>query len=254
MHIERFLERHALSPRNVDLAFLSEIARAYSALPYENVTKILKDARSSATDQKFRLAEEVFEDHLRWNTGGTCFSLCNALQELLSNCGFESFIAMGDMHYGANIHCAIIVRLQEDSYLVDPGYLLHQPIPLPQTEVRISTSMSEVILKNEGGSNFSLFTEENGVRKWRYRLKAVPTQREEFRRHWEHSFTLNSMEAVILSRANHNGRLYYRKERMELVQPHQRTKQKISRHDHQTLSQMFGLPADLIAQAQILKS
>jgi hypothetical protein len=176
------------------------------------------------------------------------------LQDLLTSCGFESFIAMGDMHYGANIHCAVVVRLQQDSYLLDPGYLLHQPIRLPEIQVRIATPMNTVIVKNEGAYNFSLFTEENGTIKWRYLLKALPVSREEFERHWNHSFSLNSMEAVILTRANHNGRLYYRKDRMELVQPHQRTKQKITRNDHQTLAQAFGLPADLIAQAQSLKS
>jgi arylamine N-acetyltransferase len=254
MHVRRFLERYALVPGKADLAFLSELVRAYSALPYENVTKILKDSRGIGFAQKFRLADEVFEDHLRWNTGGTCFSLCNALQELLATCGFQSFIAMGDMHYGANIHCAIIVALNEQSYLVDPGYLLHQPIPLPETEIRFPTSMNTVILKNEGTSNYSLFTEEHSGMKWRYRLKAVPTSRDEFENHWANSFSLNSMETVILTRSNESGRLYYRKNRMELVQPHQRIKQKIARDDHQTLSQLFGVPADLISQAQTLKS
>jgi arylamine N-acetyltransferase len=254
MHMQRFLERSALVPRNPDLKFLAELARSYSALPYENVTKILKEARTAGAQQKFRLTEEVFEDHMRWNTGGTCFSLCNALQDLLTDCGFDSFIAMGDMHYGPNIHCAVVVRLAQGSFLLDPGYLLHQPIRLPELETRVPTTMNTVIVKNEGSYNFSLFTEENGTTKWRYLLKAIPTAREEFERHWEHSYSLNSMEAVILSRANENGRLYYRKDRMELVAPNQRIKQKITPDDHQTLSQMFGLPADLIAKAQSLKS
>jgi len=253
MHIERFLERYTLFPREPDFQFLTDVMKAYSTLPYENVTKILKDARSSSTRQKFRRTEEVFDDHLRWNTGGTCFSLCNALQELLMFCGFNAFIAMGDMHYGVNIHCSIIVRLQDRAYLLDPGYLLHQPIPLPATEIRVNTRMNIVLLKNEGDNRFSLYTEENGVTKWRYRLKAIAVQREEFERHWAHSFSLNSMENVLLTRLNASGRLYYRKDRVELVRPHQRMKQKIKDNDFQTLSQLFGLPADLIMQAQRLK-
>jgi arylamine N-acetyltransferase len=250
MQIERFLRRHALSPRQADLRLLQDVASAYSSLPYENVTKILKDARCSSSYQKFRQTEEVFEDHLRWNTGGTCFSLCNALEGLLTFCGFEAFIAMADMHYGANIHCAIVVALEQDRYLLDPGYLLHQPLPLPATEINIVTKMNTVVLKNEGEEQYSLFTKENGIQKWRYRLKAVRVSREEFEQHWLHSFSLNSMENVMITRLSDSGRLYYRKDRIEVVQHDLRKKQKIESHDVQTLSQTFGLPSDLILQAQ----
>ena len=107
--LSKFWERYSLDELEPDFAHLSRIASAFSNLPYENVTKILKDARSTTVGQKLRGTEEVLQDHLRWNTGGTCFSLCNALASILENCGFQAFIAMADMHYGPNIHCAVIV-------------------------------------------------------------------------------------------------------------------------------------------------
>ena len=250
MQIQRFLERHTLSPRQADLQLLQSVASAYSNLPYENITKILKDARCSGSQQKFRRTDEVFEDHLRWNTGGTCFSLCNALQELLTFCGFEAFIAMADMHYGTNIHCAVVVEMEKERYLLDPGYLLHQPLFLPANEIRIVTKMNTVVLKNEGPDLYSLFTKENGMEKWRYRLRAYPVTREEFEQHWLHSFSLNSMENVTITRLSDSGRLYYRKDRIEVVQHDLRKKQKIESDDVQTLSQTFSLPSDLILQAQ----
>ena len=118
--LNRFLERYGVGPQSPDLKLLGRIARAYSNLPYENVTKILKSATQAASEQKLRRTEEVLDDHLRWNTGGTCFSLCNALSGILHACGFESHIAMADMHYGANIHCAIIVTISDRRYLIDP--------------------------------------------------------------------------------------------------------------------------------------
>jgi arylamine N-acetyltransferase len=250
MQIQRFLERHALSRVQADLQLLQALASAYSNLPYENVTKILKDARCSGVQQKFRQTEEVLEDHLRWNTGGTCFSLCNAFQELLAFCGFDAFIAMADMHYGTNIHCGIVVQLENHRYLLDPGYLLHQPLPLPETEISIVTKMNTVALKNEELNLYSLFTKENGIQKWRYRLKAHPVSREEFEQHWLHSFSLNSMENVMITRLSDSGRLYYRKDRIEVVHHDLRKKQKIKSSDVHTLSQTFGLPSDLILQAQ----
>jgi arylamine N-acetyltransferase len=246
---ELFFDRYRVQRRPDELQLLCSLTTAYSNLPYENVTKILKDARSSSSQEKLRHTSEVLQDHLRWNTGGTCFSLCNALQELLTYCGFDGFIAMADMYYGPNIHCAVISKVGGQHYLIDPGYLLHQPIPLPNDSVSIRTSMNTIHLKNEGNATYSLFTEEHGIRKWRYRLRDQSISRAEFEKYWIHSFSLNSMEHIMLTRANDSGRLYYRKDRLELVQHSTRTKQKISSTDAVTLSQMFGLPADLIQAA-----
>ena len=250
--IRQFLDRYCVGPENADLKLLAMIAGAFSFLPYENVTKILKHARCVDSDSQLRRTKEVLEDHLRWNTGGTCFSLCNALLEVLTQNGFEAFIAMGDMHYGANIHCAVIVKLLGRLYLLDPGYLLHQPIPLPQNgeEVRLHTSMNTVIVKWEENGIVSLYTEESGCRKWRYRLRVFPTDAAEFEKHWIRSFSLNSMETILLSRINEHGRIYFRKDRLENVSPAARKKAIVSPDDAMALSHVFGLPADLIASAQ----
>jgi arylamine N-acetyltransferase len=249
-NVRRFFDRYDLSCKSPDLDFLSQLAKAYSNLPYENVTKILKSRSGSVSEEKFRRTEEVLTDHMNWNTGGTCFSLCNALEEILTSCGFSAFIAMADMHYGENIHCAVIVTIAGSRYLLDPGYLLHDPIPLPNVQISHQTLMNTIVLKNERKENYSLFTEENGIQRWRYRLRARPVTRFDFEKHWLHSFSLNSMEAVMLTRMNDSGRLYYRKDRLELVGPARRTSQKITVADSGMLSTMFGVPSDLILQAR----
>ncbi len=251
-NIERFLQRYSVSRLDTDLSLLKAIASAYKNLPYENVTKILKESGANGSMQRLRYTEELLEDHLLRRTGGTCFSLCNALQQILHHCAFEAFIGMADMHYGTNIHCAVVATTQGDKYLLDPGYLLHEPIPLPKVEVVRNTPMNQVILRNEGNDIYSLYTIESRQEKWRYRLRAQPVSTEEFDRHWDHSFSLNSMEHVTLSLVSDTGRLYYRKDKLELVRPQQRTSQKVSAGESQMLASMFGLPPDLIAQAQKL--
>lgn len=199
-----------------------------------------------------RQAGEVLEDHLRWNTGGTCFSLCNTLHNLLSELGYYSFIAMADMHYGHNIHCAVIAVLDEGRFLLDPGYLLHDPIPLPSSglEVIQTNPMNTVVVWNEKENIHSLYTWEGSQKKWRYRLRAWPTPQEEFEQHWLHSFALNSMEHLLLSRVNSSGRIYFRKNRLEQVSSGRRAKQTISADEANTLSDVFGIPADLLQLAR----
>src|SRR5438874_10638176 len=103
--VDQFLARHGLNSGDSDFAQLRQLSAAFAFLPYENVTKILKASRSGSAAGGIRGCEEVLQDHLRWNTGGTCFSLCNALQNILKHSGFDSFIAMADMRYGNDIHC-----------------------------------------------------------------------------------------------------------------------------------------------------
>jgi arylamine N-acetyltransferase len=248
----QFRERYSLNDSAIDFAQLKNIAEAFACLPYENITKILKDANSTSVRGKLRKEEEVIEDHLRWNTGGTCFSLCNALNAILKNSGFDPFIAMGDMHYGDNIHCAVIVPLNGRHYLIDPGYLLHDPIVLPEiaNETRHKTNMNTVVMRREDETTFSLYTIESSQLKWRYRLHAVPISDEEFERHWIHSFSLNSMEHVTLSRMTPNGRLYFRKGRLDQVSESQRIRTDFQESAAHELSEIFGLPADLICNAR----
>ena len=244
--IDTFLSRYGFNGKPA----LGDIAAAFSNLPYENVTKIIKESRSVQSSQSLRLTEEVLSDHLRWNTGGTCFSLCNSLLDVLRGCGFLGWIAMADMHYGENIHCAVIVEQEGARYLLDPGYLLHQPIQLPEAgEVRVKTPMNTVLVSFESMDRFSLYTEEGGQRKWRYRIKATPTPPEEFVRHWIHSFSLNSMDAVMLSRVSTTGRLYFRKNQLEEVTANSRRREKLDAGSASELSAVFGIPSDLILQA-----
>ena len=248
--ISTFADRYSLHPIDPDLLQLKRIGAAFYHLPYENVTKILKEARSSNIHQKLRKTDEVLSDHLRWNTGGTCFSLCNALLSVLKSSGFEAFVAMADMHYGANIHCVVVVLLPEGRFVLDPGYLLHIPmrLPDPDCEQVTKTIMNTVVLQSEGNENFSLFTIEHSQRKWRYRLKAYPVPPEEFELHWIHSFSLNSMEHLMMTRLDNVGRLYFRKNHLEHVNESER--RILNKPEAIALSYLFGVPADLISSAR----
>jgi len=247
----RFLHAYSVPSAGAELAHLRLLAKAFSSLPYENVTKILKEAKTAGSMQKLRDPSEVLEDHLRWRTGGTCFSLCNTLNELLTQSGYCSFIAMADMHYGRNIHCAVIVEIESQRYLLDPGYLLAEPIllPLEGQKSMIQTAMNAIYLKCESHYDFSLYTEERSELKWRYRLRAIPVAREEFLQHWIRSFSLNSMENLLLSRLDEAGRIYFRKNRLDLVGKSGREKRLIGADEVHQLSSIFGVPSDLIQQA-----
>ncbi len=114
----------------------------------------------------------------------------------------------------------------------------------------IVTAMNTVIYEGEAANAVSLHTVEGGVRKWRYRLKLQPVSEEEFRLHWQRSFSLNTIEHIMLSRLGDSGRLYFRKNTLEQVGNTGRRKQIVRPEDGETLSSIFGVPGDLIMDAR----
>jgi hypothetical protein len=75
---------------------------------------------------------EVVADHLRWGTGGTCFALTETFLTVLRRLGYRCRPVLCDMKAGADTHCAVLIELPEGPHLMDPGYLLHRPLPLPR--------------------------------------------------------------------------------------------------------------------------
>jgi hypothetical protein len=145
----------------------------------------------------------------------------------------------------------VIVALDQKRYLLDPGYLLQEPLLLPESglEVHRKTAMNTVVLRNEQPDVYSLFTIETGQTKWRYRLRATPVARQEFEQYWIRSFSLNTMEQLMLSRLDQGARLYFRKDRLECVSQSNRTKKHLTPADVSELSTIFGVPGELIRLA-----
>jgi hypothetical protein len=77
-YMAHFGMRPNLPPREL----LEKVLETYSALPYEDLAKIIKKSR--------RIPTEVIRDHIDWGTDGTCFSLTSALMELVCEPGWEA--------------------------------------------------------------------------------------------------------------------------------------------------------------------
>jgi len=144
--VRRFLTRFRIDPDALPRdRLLRTVLRAFSHLPYENLTKILKDAAPGGPTR--REPEEVLLDHFRYGTGGTCFSLVATLRHILLGLGFDATPILADRTYGPDTHCALIVRLDDQPVLADPGYLLAEPLPLDGPEERrIVTPFHEIRL------------------------------------------------------------------------------------------------------------
>ncbi len=252
LDIQKALKILNLKGSSPNKEFLDKIVSEFSRLPYENITKILKYSRHPDTDQKMRLPDEVLECFNAFGTGGTCFSLVNTLYGILLGCGFKARIVMGDMKYGDDLHCALLVRLDRQTFLVDPGYLITRPVPLPpRGYIRIKTPINSLrIVHDPDKRRIYLFTENKGVEKWRYRLKIEPLSMERFKELWLRTFRFNMMESILITKVSEEGQLYLRNQSVQRVNRQQRIRSRVDQDYSGEVSRLFSLPSGLVDEAR----
>ncbi len=260
--LDRFLEHFDLRRGSCSREFLSAVATAFSTLPYENLSKILRWSESGGSEGARRGPDEVISEHIRLGTGGTCFSLTATLLHILRGLGWRAEPILADRHYGADTHCALVVWIDGAPHLIDPGYLIVKPIPLDPdllksgaaedgAGVRVRTSFNDVVLVPTGdGERIELHTEHRGQRSHRLTLKTGPVDAGTFLRAWDASFKWDMMRYPVLTRVSGDLHVYLqgqrlqRRGRTELRREELRAEEVASR-----IRSEFGLDATLVERA-----
>lgn len=252
--IRKFLDYFRVDFRLHNLELLAEVQKKFTRIPYENVTKIIKSYEHPDQEARYRFPEEIIDDHIQFAAGGTCFSLVYYLRKILDELEFSCSTHMADMHYGSDIHCAIVTEICGVKYLVDPGYLLTTPIQLSDNQPVIHETSSNIIEVVPAETGYNVFTIEQGRRKWRYRIKSTPVTDDEFTCHWDASFGYNMMNALLISRADEDGRLYFRKNRFSRINKSGKKNENVTGLEEEFAAQVFGMDKTLVRKAlNILK-
>ena len=234
------------------LAALEQILAAFSHLPYENLSKIIKFNHHGGDEgARLRLPEEVMEDHLRHGTGGTCFSLTFFLHSILMQHGFSCYVIMGDMKAGRNLHCALIVQVAGEKYLVDPGYVLRRPMALDPARPRLyHNEYNGVELRYDPRvQSYDVFTFTPAEMKWRYRFIDRSISAVEFWAHWQASFQRNSMHALCLTRGREDELIFILKDFMRITSLAGKRNVNLKHHLHHTIHAIFGIAPEYVEQA-----
>lgn len=246
-----FMKASRISAVNPERELLEKIVEAFSKLPYENISKIIKLSDHLEDEEQIRLPEEVVEGHLTEGLGGTCFSLTFTLQSILAQSGFSCYPVMAHMRAGRNIHCALVTWLGETKFLIDPGYLLGKPVELhPRKPYSFRNDFTHVELRFQPDDGaYHLYTFSGQERKWRYRFKDRPTGPEDFLRYWQDSFHKNAMHGICLNRVTSRGLVYVRKKFMRDITPEGKRNVNIKRNYHSAILDTFGIRQELVEQA-----
>lgn len=240
------------SPRKL----LGQIVTAFSRLPYENITKIIKHSEEGSPEKARRYPEEVIKNHIDWGSGGTCFSLTSALLYLVRALGWKADAILADRRYGQDTHCALLVWINDIPHLLDPGFLIVDPIPVTDMEKGMDAGFNRLILEPEArNARISLSTVRNGSKTYRLTYKMDPVDPGQFLKAWDASFDWDMMHYPLLTRTGAAGQVYLRGSRLQVSSIDSVQAQDLERDRLVSkISEAFNLHPDIVARAlSILK-
>ncbi|HEV2063161.1 MAG TPA: arylamine N-acetyltransferase [Thermoanaerobaculia bacterium] len=103
-------------------------SRFVARVPFENASKILRNAAESDPARKPRRPEVFWREHVETGSGGTCFARVEAFRALVVSLGFSARRALGRVHDDFD-HAALFVERDGRAWICDVGYPL--PFVLP---------------------------------------------------------------------------------------------------------------------------
>lgn len=235
-----------------------DLCERISHVTYENLTKIIRYAQAGNADNARKL-DDSYENNLdSWMGGGTCFSLTWHLYQELRHMGYAPKLLMGDKRIEKNIHCALLLPIDSENFLLDPGYLIFEPLKIPEaipfkkSQAFFPLVPNTVRLDLENGV-LALYTGSiRGPMKLRFEFDIRGVSPQEFQRHWSESFNREMMTYPVLNRLDREKgvQYYYQKgnllirdkngSRLEQINPSNRVER---------LHEIFGIDRETIERA-----
>jgi arylamine N-acetyltransferase len=250
--VRQFVECFDIKPDRADGELLLKILNAFAEFPYENISKIIKLNGHFLSEERLRLPEEVMEDFSRYHLGGTCFSLSFFLHSILHHLGYEAHLVMADMPNRPNAHCALVARLFKKLYLIDPGYLLTQPMQISSDKPRLYRAPhSGIELRYDLiSARYQLFTFDKQLMKFRYSFCSHPTPLTEFLQHWLASFYQGTMHGICLTRMEKDQLIYVHNDYLQVAGVSGKNSRRIKQNYERVVGELFGIQPELIEKAQ----
>jgi len=237
-----FVRKNTLQIDRQSLAHVAKILRVFSKFPYENLSKILR-LNERWDDSPHRFPVDIIDDYDRFRFGGTCFSLTYFLKTILDYFDYDTSVVMMDMKAGKNSHCALTLKFDSREFLLDPGYLLYQPLEID--------SANPALPFDPVTDTYSLWTTEGARLKWRYSFQKKSTELMDFVSFWNDSFHWKSMSGICLSKRDENGFLYIHNHYMQQIIGDTRHKCNFKEEIGVLAERYFGVSPEIVRHAEI---
>jgi hypothetical protein len=223
-------------------------ARFNARVPFENASKIVRDADVADVSAKPRLPDGFWRDHLELGTGGTCFARVAAFDALLTSLGFACHVALGRVRQDFD-HAALLVDTPAGTVLADVGFPL--PALVPARPGTVETPASDVRLEETGRGWRVVY--DGGVPEGPRELEifAATIPREELAARWRATFARGAtfLTSVVL-RVDRGERLVsFARGELRIDDRHTRLTLPLAAPRSRALSDAFGVDEAILARA-----
>lgn len=243
------LEALDLSRAEPGSGFLDALfARFNAKVPFENASKIVRNARVADPAARPRTPEIFWEDHLASGTGGTCFARVAAFEALLASLGFRCRKALGRVLKDED-HAALLVETAAGESIVDVGFPL--PAILPARPGRSATSQGELEVAATARGFRIAFLEGIPESPREIEIHAGPVDDERFAALWRETFRTGArfLNEVVLRRDLGNRVLSFAAKEVRVDDLHSRLCVPLAAPREAALSELFGIDAAILAEA-----
>jgi arylamine N-acetyltransferase len=233
---------------------LSQVLRCFAEIPYENLSKIIR-AHEELDAHRFQTPEEILVGHFTTGAGGTCFPLTETLTRLVREIGFDASPILADRRYGADTHCAVVTSIGSISHLIDPGYLIFSPIPIPPHDgvqcYKTPFSTIQLAAGPASSNRLDLATvEKDGRIRYRLTYKTTPVDELEFRAAWKRSFDWEMMTYPVVSSIAGESQIYVQKSSLTIRTKDSSTRTALTSEElvHE-ISSKLSISSDIVRKA-----
>jgi hypothetical protein len=243
------LEALDLSRAQPGSGFLEALFSRFNAkVPFENASKILRNAAIADAAAKPRTPDVFWGDHLELGTGGTCFARVAAFDALLRELGFRTRRVLGRVRNPED-HAALLVETRDGESIVDVGFPL--PALLPARSGRAETAIGA--LRVEAGDEGFSIAFEGGVPEGprSIEIRSAPVPEEAFVERWRQTFRKGALflQDLTLRRDLGNRVLAFSRGEARVDDLHSRLRVPLSGARAATVAALFGMDEAVLAGA-----
>jgi hypothetical protein len=247
--LDEILESLDLSSAEPGAGFLAALFSRFNArVPFENASKIVRNAEVSEEMAKPRAPEVFWADHLRHGTGGTCFARTAAFESLLASLGFRTHRVLGRVQRDGD-HAALMVETPAGESIVDVGFPL--PAILPARTGAVATPLGEIFVTEQARGFGVAFRDgvPEGPRSLEIFSEPVPDER--FNSLWRETFRPGArfLRGVQLRRDLENRVVSFAAGEVRVDDLHSRLRVRLPEPLEAALAGVFGIDAEVLSCA-----
>jgi hypothetical protein len=247
--VDDVLEALDLSRAEPGSGFLEALFIRFNAkVPFENASKILRDAEIADSDEKPRTPDVFWADHLERGTGGTCFARVAAFDALLSALGFRTRRSLGRVRNDFD-HAALFVETPAGEVIADVGFPLWALLPA-RTGV-VETALGGMRATATGRGWHVVF--EGGVPEGPREIEifGASLAEEEFLERWRSTFRYPALflKEVSLRADRGNRAVSFSRGEVRVDDLHSRLRVPLPAPRETALAELFGVDRDVLARA-----